>query len=190
MSHAVTYCNTKLELKGNACGQRVANYIFSMLTIFRYDALVPNLPTGFDMWRDFIEIEHALIPTDHLGLQFPLPDANTARFVGEGDALHQPLIHPLGVLQVIYVFDLCNKVERGVVAVAYQRNGQQCPDDFARARVIALFHGVAIDFTTGQHAELFEVVIQIFRPGELLEGQRSQFILTVAKKLTQRLVCL
>ena len=117
------------------------------------------------MRRNFVEIEHPFIPADHVRLEFPFPNPNPPGFIGEGNALHQPFVNPLGMLQVVNVLNLRDKVEWGVVAMTHQRNGQQRPDDVARAGVIAFFHGIAINLSACQHVELFKVVVQIFRPG-------------------------
>ena len=165
MAYAIFYCDTKLKLKRNPRGQRITNHIFGVLAIFGYNALIPDLPTGLYMRRNFIQIEHPFIPTDHVRLQFPFPNPNAPGFIGEGNAFHQPFVNPLGMLQVVNVLNLRDKVEWSVVAMTHQRNGQQRPDDVARAGVIAFFHGIAINLSACQHVELFKVVVQIFRPG-------------------------
>ena len=120
MPDAIFYRNTKLKLKGSPSGQRIANHIFGVFAIFRYNALIPDLPTGFDMRRDFVEVKHTLIPADHIRLQFPFPNADPPGFISERDALHQPFVDPLGMLQIVNVFNLRNKVEWGIVAMTYQ----------------------------------------------------------------------
>ncbi len=140
MPHAIFYRNSKLKLKRSPCCQRITNDVFGVLAIFRHHAFIPDLPAGLDMRRKFVEIEHTLIPTDHIRLQFPFPNADPSGLIGKRNALHQPFVHPLGMLQVVNVLNLRNKVEWGVIAMAYQRNGQQGPYNVARARVIALLH--------------------------------------------------
>ncbi len=165
MPYATFYRDTKLKLKRGSCSQRIANHIFCVFAIFRHNAVIPDLPAGLDMRRDFVEIEHTLIPTDHIRLQFPFPNADPPGFISERNALHQPFVHPLGVLQIVNILNLRNKVEWGGVAMAHQRNGQQGPYHLACARVIALLHGIAVNFPARQHVQLFEVIVQIFRPG-------------------------
>ena len=65
------------------------------------------------MRRNFVEIEHPFIPADHVRLEFPFPDPNPPGFIGEGNALHQPFVDPFGMLQVVNVLNLRNKVEWG-----------------------------------------------------------------------------
>ena len=56
--------------------------------------------------------------------------------------------------------------------MAHDGDGQKRPDDLSVARVIALFKGVGVDLAVDQLLQLFQVGMQIFRPGELLEGER------------------
>ncbi len=120
MPYAIFHRDTKLKLKRNPRGQRISNHIFGVLAIFRHEALIPDLPTGFDMWGNFIQIEHTLIPTDHIRLQFPFPNADPTGLIRESNALHQPFINPLGMLEIVNVFNLGDKVEWGIVAMTYQ----------------------------------------------------------------------
>ena len=142
-----------------------------MGAVFRQHRVVPELPGGLDVRRDFIQFEHPLIPADDVRLQIPLPDADAARFVGQRNALHQAFVDPLGLLQVVNVFNLGDKIERRAVGMAHNGDGKQRPDHFTVARVIALFKGIGVDFAVDQLLQLFEVGVQIFRPGELLEGE-------------------
>ncbi|MNE50893.1 hypothetical protein D3C80_1454900 [compost metagenome] len=137
MTHAFFHANAELKLKGHSGHQRIANNLLGVSTIFGNNAVVPELPGRLNVRRNFIHLEHAFVPTDHVGLQVPFPDTNAARFVRQRNTLHQALIHPFGVFKVINVFNLRNKIERRSVRMTHNRYGQQRPHDFAVTGVIA-----------------------------------------------------
>ena len=109
------------------------------------------------MRGDLVQFKHPLIPADHVRLQIPLPNPNATGFVSEGDTLHQPLIDPLGVFQVVDVFNLRNKVERCTVGMTHHGDGQQRPDHFAAAGVVAFFEAVGVDLAIHQLFHLLQV---------------------------------
>ncbi|GAR61084.1 hypothetical protein NGUA15_02867 [Salmonella enterica] len=67
------------------------------------------------------------------------------------NTLHQPLVFLLALLEIVNIFNLSNKIERLIVFMPNQRDGQQRPDDIAVAGVVAFFHGIAIDVAAHQH---------------------------------------
>ena len=120
---------------------------------------MPELPGRFNVRGDLVQLKHPFIPADHVRLEIPLPDPDAAGFVREGDTLHQTLIHPLGLFQVVDVFNLGNKVERRAVCMAHNGNGQQRPHHFAAAGVVAFFEAVAVDLPVNQLLQLLQVGI-------------------------------
>ena len=190
MTHAFLHADAEFQLKRQAGNQGVPQHLLSVDAILRQHRVVPELPGGLDVRRYFIELKHPLIPADNVGFQIPLPDADAPGFVSQRNALHQALIDPFGLLQIVNVFNLGNKIERGAVGMAHHGDGKKRPDHFPVAGVIALLEGVGIDLAVDQLFELLEVGIQIFWPGELLEGQRLKLRLAVAEEIAQRLVSL
>ena len=140
------------------------------------------------MRRHLIQFEHALVPTDDIRLQFPLPDTYPPGFVRQRDTLHQPFIDPLSLFQIVNIFDLGDKITRRAVRMAHYRHRQQRPDQIAASGVIALFQRVGVNFPANQQIQLLKVFIQVFWPGELLERHQPQFVLGIAEKITQSFV--
>ena len=112
MAHAFLHANAKFQLKRQTGDKRVSQNLLCMGAIFRQHCVVPELPGGFDVRRNFIQLKHPLIPANNVWLQIPLPDANSARFVSQRNALHQTFIDPFGLLQVVNIFNLGDKIER------------------------------------------------------------------------------
>ena len=144
---------------------------------------MPELPGRFDVRRDFVKLEHPLVPANNIRLQIPLPDANPARFVGERNALHQAFVDPLGLFQVVNIFNLGDEIERRAVSMTDNGDGEQRPDNLAITGVIAFLQRVGINFAAYQLLKLLKVGVQILRPGQLLEGEGLKLRLTIAKEI-------
>ena len=130
-----------------------------MRTIFRHHGRMPELPGGFNVRGDLVQLKHPFIPADHVRLEIPLPNPDATGFVSEGDTLHQTLIHPLGLFQIVDVFNLGNKVERRAVGMAHNGDGQQRPHHLAATGVVAFFETVGVDLAVNQLLQLLQVGI-------------------------------
>ena len=159
MADAILDANAKFQLERHPGLKGFSQHLFGVGAIFRHHGRMPELPGGFNVRGDLVQLKHPLIPADHVRLEIPLPYPDATGFVREGDTLHQTLIDPLGLFQVVDIFNLGNKVERGAVGMAHNGDGQQRPHHLAAASVVAFFEAVAIDLPVNQLSQLLQVGI-------------------------------
>ncbi len=112
VAHAVFHLNAIFHLKRHARAQRLLDGGFRLGDIFFQQPRFPELVGRARVRRHFIKLKHALIPGEHVGAKFPLPDADAACFVGERNTLHQTFVHPLGALEIGNILHLGDEVER------------------------------------------------------------------------------
>ena len=72
--------------------------------------------------------------------------------------------------------------------MTHDGDGKKRPDHLSVTGVVTLLEGVGIDLAVDQLFQLLQVGIEIFRPGQLLKGQRLQLRLAVTEEVAQRLV--
>ena len=106
MADAFFDMNTIFHLERHSSLQSIANCFLSHWRVIGDDTFKPQSVGGFYMRRDFIEIKHTFVPTDYIAAKIPFPDTDATRFIGKCNALHQAFIHPLGMLEIINIFNL------------------------------------------------------------------------------------
>ena len=86
------------------------------------------------------------------------------------------------------VFDDGDVVDRGAVVVTPDRSGNPDPNRVAFGPQVALFDDRSIDFTLVQTCAIAIRQMSVFRVGDLVDRQASEFLTRVSEHLAELLV--
>ena len=153
--------------------------------VLRNDAVDEDVVSHRQIVRHAPEFAHARVPFDLAGDHVVVVDADPGRALGETEPLGALLQLMLQCLACADILDDRDEVAGRTLRIADERYGQLREDVVAVSVAVALLQSVGGPAPGQQILHEREVVGEIVRMGEVLEGGLAQRIAVVAQKLAQ-----